>query len=352
MSEEFYQLSDEAEGSGQSAEAGSAPREGTPGKAKLAREAQPGQQLSESIIPEQPVNAWPQYPPPPEFYASMPDHVNVPTGPLRPVQYMPPALPASDYGYPSQGLRYGLQPVSEARPLPVGQALRELPRQYKKILFRPGARSFLEEQGKAEWGIIWLQLLLQMLLAALLSIPEMLVYTQTHTTDQVPFFTNIYLLELVVLLVLAPAIFFAQVGIQYLLARAFKGIGSFKQQAYNQLLFSLPLGIISRLLSVVFTSLTRGSTLLAFYPNVSTSTAFASVNGAYLVGLLVFDVLAFALSIYGLVLNVFSLMAVHRMSSGRASAAVLLPLVILFLVVFIVAFAVAFSMLASHLPNG
>ncbi len=39
-------------------------------------------------------------------------------------------------------------------PLPLGQAIRELPGQYLKVLTRPSVKTFAGEKGKAGWGII------------------------------------------------------------------------------------------------------------------------------------------------------------------------------------------------------
>jgi len=56
------------------------------------------------------------------------------------------------------GERGNLPP--KARPRPLADALRELPRQYFKVLSRPGPHVFLEEQDKASWDIIWAQMIL------------------------------------------------------------------------------------------------------------------------------------------------------------------------------------------------
>ena len=92
--------------------------------------------------------------------------------------------------------------------------------------------------------------------------------------------------------------FFIVVGIQYLLAKAFKGTGDFKQQAYGYLLFYAPLTIISYILGLI------------------------PILGG---------IIGFALFIYEIVLNVFQIMAAHRLSGGKATAVVLIPYAVLFL---------------------
>src|SRR5690349_15732658 len=59
-------------------------------------------------------------------------------------------LPPQPYGTPAD-----MPPVA---PLPLGEAVRQLPNQYIRIVTRPGAATFAQEQGKAAWNIIWVQL--------------------------------------------------------------------------------------------------------------------------------------------------------------------------------------------------
>ncbi len=95
-------------------------------------------------------------------------------------------------------------------------------------------------------------------------------------------------------------------GLVYLLARAFNGQGTFLTQSYTPLLFQVPLGILSGILGLV---------------------PF-------------FGLLGFAVFIYGIVLQVYALMAVHRLSGGKATAVVFLPaaMILLLAVVFVVTF--------------
>src|SRR5258708_21019524 len=93
----------------------------------------------------------------------------------RPEQDTPP----NSFGQPAQDLpvrNYYEQPSDrgyvppQATPLPLNQAIQNLPNQYIKILTRPGVQAFAEEQGKAEWGIIWIQLLIMGLIGTLVGI--------------------------------------------------------------------------------------------------------------------------------------------------------------------------------------
>ena len=94
-------------------------------------------------------------------------------------------------------------------PPSIGQAIRELPGQYIKVLTRPSVNRFVEEKGKAQWGIVWIQL------------------------------------------VFTPVSFLAAGGILYLIARVLGGTGRFLEQIYVTLLFGVPLVILSYLLLLI-----------------------------------------------------------------------------------------------------
>jgi hypothetical protein len=104
-----------------------------------------------------------------------------------------------------------------------------------------------------------------------------------------------------------PLGFFIWMGLVYLLAKAFNGGGTFLTQSYTSLLFQAPLGVLSGILGLV----------------------------PY------FGLLSFAVFIYGIVLQVFALMAVHRLSGGKATAVVFLPAAIITLMVIV--FALVFA---------
>lgn len=296
-----------------------------------------------------------QYPPPPEFYMQLP--AENPYGAPSPGFNTPPAGAGFPHpGYtapvfppPAYGYAYGYAPP-QAHPLPLGQAIRELPYQYKKILTKPGVRSFAEEKGKADWGIIWLQLLFQMLLQIAISVPTLLndAASFNNTTSNTPLSSPaIGMIETLALVIFAPLVFFGTVGIQYLLARAFKGTGDFKQQAYNQLLFQVPIGIVSSLLSLILSFTLARSALLNFTINASTTTSAPALNTPYLIALIVVYLISLGLGIYSIVLNVFSLMAAHRISGGRAAGSVLIPYGVLVLLLVLVYCGLFFIILST-----
>src|SRR5258708_20276890 len=62
-----------------------------------------------------------------------------------------------------------------AAPLPLTEAIRQLPEQYKRVVTRPYAETFLVEMGQAYWGIIWVHLLRYPIIAPLLpSLPTLI----------------------------------------------------------------------------------------------------------------------------------------------------------------------------------
>jgi hypothetical protein len=231
--------------------------------------------------------------------------------------YSPP--PPPNYAYTS----YGGAP--QAAPLPLSQALGQLPNQYWKVVSKPGAATFAEEAGKAEWGIILVQLFGYAIIAAILgtissaisrsSMQSLInqINANSGTTTTPPAATLPPAANLFISLVGILIGFFIVQGILFGLAKAFGGQGTFTAQAYSALLYQVPLGFVS--------------SLLAFIP----------ILGG-LVGL--------AAGIYEIVLAVFMIMGVHRLSGGKASAVVLIPLGVLVLLVCIL-FIVAFAFIAA-----
>ena len=200
---------------------------------------------------------------------------------------------AAPYPYSQGGPGYG---PPQSAPLPLGEAIKGLPRQYIKVTTKPGVMTFAEEMGKASWDIVWVQLIALAIISAILSylytlISPTFTMTSSSTIDTATlrsFLAGFSLMSII----LVPVFFFIGQGILYGLAKAFGGQGKFVTQCYTNLLFSVPIGIVSSIVGLI------------------------PIAGA---------VIATALSIYSIVLNVFSLMAVHRLSGGKATAVVLIP---------------------------
>ena len=152
------------------------------------------------------------------------------------------------YG-PNQG-GYGYDEASA--PLPLGEAISQLPNQYVRVLTKPSAFAFASEMGKASWGILWLQLIAYAVISSVLAYLLLLMpwvapaYTPPNGAEALPsdFLQIINFLTSFGLIILIPVSFFVGQGIFYLLAKAFGGNGTFLRQGYNNLLITVPLGIV------------------------------------------------------------------------------------------------------------
>jgi hypothetical protein len=216
----------------------------------------------------------------------------------QPPYGMPPQGAYGKLGYdPNQGsYSYGA-----SSPLPLREAINQLPNQYIKILTKPSPVTFVAEMGKASWDILWVQLVAYAVITGILDyVLTLLPWVSSSYTTQSSALSslaglskNSELFTSVGLIIMIPIGFFIGQGITYLLAKAFSGNGTFLRQGYTYLLVAVPLGIISY--------------VLAFIPYLGN---LASIG----------------LGIYGIVLQIFSVMSVHRLSGGKATAVVLIPI--------------------------
>lgn len=226
----------------------------------------------------------------------------------------------------------------------LGEAIRQLPRQYVKVVTRPSAATFAEEVGKARWDVFWTQLLSIAILSILLGlleaplIPRILqTAMQNSTASSYPMSPQMVQMNQMIQgvtqniifasVILVPVFFLIGQGVYYLLARAFGGQGTFLAQGYTTLLFQTPLTVVSFVISL----LTLAFLILAS-PVQYLGTLFSS-----------------ALSIYIIVLQIFAIMAVHRLSGGRAAATVLIPLAALVVLSCILGFVIVFVILSTVL---
>lgn len=191
--------------------------------------------------------------------------------------------------------------TSSTTPLPLGEAVRGYPGQYLKVLSRPSVQSFSQEQGKATWSSIWLQLIALGLLSAGFSVLATLIApphlgTVPGVSPATLQIVSATLLALFILVGTPLSLLVAGV-LLYWLARLFKGEGSYLKQVYTLTLFGVPLVLLSSLLALI--PATRS--WLPYLPHL-----------------------------YGLVLLVLSLMAIHHLSWGKALTILLIPLGIVF----------------------
>ncbi|GAC1387771.1 MAG: hypothetical protein NVSMB33_17440 [Ktedonobacteraceae bacterium] len=176
---------------------------------------------------------------------------------------------------------------------PLSTALLRLPHSYFNALLKPSVKTFIEDKDGASWKLVWIQLLAWAILDAALGVLVNLISPPSIST---PFLRFLALVTSYGLVVLVPVLFFLLMGIVYALARYFGGQGTFLEQCNASLAIQAPLGILSKLLALI--------------PGVG-------------------RILNSVLSLYGIVLQVLVIMAVHRLSRGKAVATVFIPVVTL-----------------------
>ncbi len=241
------------------------------------------------------------------------------------------APPQAPYGaFPYQQPGYGTPPVQAAR-LPLGEAIRQLPGQYIRVLTRPST-AFAEEMGKGSWGIVWIQLIGLVVIQAVSSFITSLIRSSMSPNPQDQAFVLGYVLgQFLGSMMSVLVFFFIWMGILYGLARAFGGQGTFRAQGYTSLLFYLPLSMISTVLALLLIP------ARVFDPVIVLFIAFLVV------------IIAFALLVYEIVLQIFAIMAVHRLSGGKATAVILISLaVILFIVILFIIILIVITVVAAR----
>ena len=273
----------------------------------------------------------------PEKPYDVPSSYEIPSQP----PYGAPPPPQPPYGAPQQ-IPYGVSPLDAygpqgydpnqagygygaSSPLPLSEAIAQLPNQYVKVLTKPSALTFAGEMGKASWDIFWVQLIGYAVIAGILGYLRTLIpgAAMAYSNPGLASPVTAGMLEAVALLtsvgniIFIPISFFIGQGIIYLLAKAFGGTGTFLRQGYTYLLIAVPVGIITAVLGLI------------------------PVLGG---------VAAFGLGIYSLILQIFSLMPVHRLSGGKATAVVLIPIVAAFVLV-IVLIIILVAVIASSMHS-
>jgi hypothetical protein len=186
-------------------------------------------------------------------------------------------------------------------PYTLEEIMRVLPRQYIKVLSRPSIAAFTEEMSKATWRLVWVQLLGWMTLLVICGLLILLIRALflifTASFDLVGLASTFALTLLLALII--PMLLLVNTVLVYLLARAFGGRGTLGVQSYTCLLFQIAL---SALVSI-----------LSFIPTIGIALGIFFGFGAFL---------------YGLLLQIFAIIAVHRLDARSAVAAVFISAVI------------------------
>lgn len=183
------------------------------------------------------------------------------------------------------------------QPLPLREAVRQLPRRSRLILSRPGVEPFLSEVGLAGWNVVCFQLLVYTVGAAGLAVVRTWLFPEpvgsgagTGGLNNPSVVQALTLGTSSGLLLVIPLLFFFAMGLLYWLARASGGHGLFVQQVYTTLLFVTPCGLLVSVLGLLPLA---GDFLSAF-------------GGVILV-------------VYCVVLQCFATVAVHQLRGERAA---------------------------------
>ncbi|GHO75683.1 hypothetical protein KSD_34540 [Ktedonobacter sp. SOSP1-85] len=244
--------------------------------------------------------------------------------PIPPYPYLG-AYPQPVYPYPPQRADARYYPEPPPTPLTLKEGLRQLPRQWWKVVSKPSIRSFAEEKGKASWSVILILLLIYAIVQSATLILEPYIpgtstnisntlnqnlsqstYSSTNVFNFADFTRAILLIEGLFGIILFPLSYLFGEGIYFLIAKLFKGRGSYLQQVYADMLYIIPT--------------TVGLSILSLVP--------------FLGGILQL-ILSMFIGVYFYVLRIFATQAVHRLSIGRALAVVFIPLGLAFLLSFL-----------------
>lgn len=188
----------------------------------------------------------------------------------------------------------------------LGQTLSLLPKQYLNALIKPTVGTYREGLHGASWASVWIQLLFWAIFDGLLGFLVTIITpanatTVTSSAQLSPVLQMALSLSTTLgLIVLVPAFFFIFMGMMFGIARAFGGTGTFLGQCHVSMLYLVPVGL--------------GSKLLSFVPVVG-------------------KVLTYVLSLYGIGLQVVAVMAAHNLSKGKATAVVAVSLAVLLVLV-------------------
>jgi hypothetical protein len=216
-------------------------------------------------------------------------------------------------------------PPVQTAPLPLGEAIKQLASQYVRVLTKPSAATFAEEQGKAAWNIVWVQLLgLGVIFGVLiflffqLFLPGIINSMNNSGSPAAGMLAAIEGAALgfaIFEIIAIPLGFFIIAGIYYLIAKAFGGQGTFLAQSYNTTLFYVPMTILGSLIG-----------LIPFLGSLA----------------------GIAVLVYEIVLGVYMMMATHRLSGGKATVVVLLPAIVFLVLSCIVGIIAIIAIAGSH----
>lgn len=232
-----------------------------------------------------------------------------PDYPPPPAQNDPVYPPQQGYGdYPQQGSAYAGPPPTHA-----GFDVQDLLTRWRAVLYPPSVASFDMQKPAANWNTIYISLALLGVVQGVFTFITGFEYHRAGTP--LPGIGTI--IGGIIGVFIA---FFIGAGLIYFLARLLGGTGTFLEHAWLLSLIYVPIQAVSAVINVI--------------------PILGGIIGA-------------VLAIYSIVLYVFATASAHRISLGRATAAVLIPGIVLFVIVLVLlAVAAAFFIgLGMSLPG-
>ncbi len=197
-------------------------------------------------------------------------------------------------------------------PLPLGQAVKQLFKQYVRVFTSPSRATLAQELPKAAWNIVWVQLIayaifLMLPMSAfgiiLVSGPALAgILSQNKDLAWIGGLLALFLIAVIISpLIFIPLSFFTRLGIQYLTAKMLGGNGRLVEHGYAFALIDMPTKLLNILSFIV--------------PGL---------------GLL-------ALTVYEIILHILMVMTVHRISGVKATIVVFSPIILSILLVIVIA---------------
>lgn len=177
------------------------------------------------------------------------------------------------------------------------------------VFLRPSPASFAEVASNTRWTAVWLQITFMTLITGLLAFfwGRLSLFTPATTLTRPLPISSALIVTFAV-----PVMFFIIGGITFAIAKALDGKGTFLAQTYTTLLLYVPIFILSIIAVIV--------------------SLHAPVLGSILA------LLDLLLLLYSIVLQVFSMMAVHSIGPWKATLIVLLQTIAIIAIVLVLAF--------------
>ncbi len=192
-------------------------------------------------------------------------------------------------------------PFSRPHAQSLERTIRVFTRRYFYVLTKPSIAIFAQEMEEAEWNLVWVQLFGWMTVLGILGLLTILIASFVLGIIgrfDVTILSSILGLTFFLALFI-PLLLFVSTVLTYLTARALGGRGTLLAQSYTSLLFQIPLSTIVSVVTLIPT-----------------------------VGIFLGALFGFGAFIYGLVLQIFVVVAVQRVEARTAITAVFFPALI------------------------